>query len=234
MVQSTLGEFGLAGWPKTSGSRGIHIYIRIERKWDFQEVRRAGLALAREVERRAPELITTKWWKEERHGVFIDYNQNARDRTIAGAYSVRPTPDARVSAPLSWDEIDDCEPGDFTLATMASRLAASATVTRRWMGTQVHSRGCSSCRPDTSARGWAMRRGLRTTETARRASALRPRGDARPPPAHRNSDAHGKADAQAGLERWQARHAEASRISRPPTCWWTRCAAGSTPGHAFA
>ena len=123
VVRATLDDFGLVGWPKTSGSRGMHVYVRIERRWTFDEVRRAALALAREVERRAPALATSKWWKEERHGVFLDYNQNAKDRTVAGAYSVRPTPDARVSAPLTWDEVDACEPGDFTLATMPARFA---------------------------------------------------------------------------------------------------------------
>jgi bifunctional non-homologous end joining protein LigD len=122
LVHATLNDFGLVGWPKTSGSRGMHIYVRIERSWTFDEVRRAALALAREVERRGPDLATSRWWKEERHGVFLDYNQNAKDRTIASAYSVRPTADARVSAPLAWDEIDACEPGDFTLATMPSRF----------------------------------------------------------------------------------------------------------------
>ena len=123
VVQATLADFGLVGWPKTSGSRGMHVYVRIERRWAFDEVRRAALALAREVERRAPTLATSKWWKEERHGVFLDYNQNAKDRTVAAAYSVRPTPDARVSAPLTWDEVDDCDPADFTLATMPARFA---------------------------------------------------------------------------------------------------------------
>ena len=102
VVQAVLADFGLTGWPKTSGSRGIHVLVRIDRRWTFDQVRRAALALAREVERRAPELATSKWWKEERHGVFIDYNQNAKDRTVASAYSVRPKPDARVSAPVSW------------------------------------------------------------------------------------------------------------------------------------
>jgi DNA ligase D-like protein (predicted polymerase) len=123
IVHATLDEFGLVGWPKTSGSRGIHVNVRIERRWTFLEVRRAAVALAREVERRAPALATSKWWKEERHGVFIDYNQNAKDRTVASAYSVRPRPDARVSAPLTWSEIDSCNPADFTLATMPRRFA---------------------------------------------------------------------------------------------------------------
>jgi bifunctional non-homologous end joining protein LigD len=124
VAREVLGDHGLTGWPKTSGSRGIHINVRIEPRWTFVEVRRAALALAREVERRAPALATSKWWKEERHGVFIDYNQNAKDRTVCAAYSVRPRPDARVSAPLTWDEIAECDPADFTLTTMPGRFAA--------------------------------------------------------------------------------------------------------------
>ena len=123
VVQATLADYELCGWPKTSGKRGMHVSVRIERKWTHDDVRRAALALAREVERQVPALATSKWWKEERHGVFIDYNQNAKDRTVAGAYSVRPTPDARVSAPLNWDEVDAAEPGDFTLLTMQKRFA---------------------------------------------------------------------------------------------------------------
>ena len=123
IARDTLNDFGLTGWPKTSGKRGIHIYVRIQQRWTFDEVRRAALALAREVERRAPRLATSKWWKEERHGVFLDYNQNAKDRTIAAAYSVRPTADARVSAPLAWDEVAACDPRDFTLASMPARFA---------------------------------------------------------------------------------------------------------------
>ncbi|HXE80208.1 MAG TPA: non-homologous end-joining DNA ligase [Vicinamibacterales bacterium] len=123
VVRAALADVGLTGWPKTSGSRGMHVIVRIERRWTFHQVRRAALALAREVERRAPSVATSKWWKEERHGVFIDYNQNAKDRTVASAYSVRPRPDARVSAPLSWDEVDECDPADFTLKTMPARLA---------------------------------------------------------------------------------------------------------------
>ena len=122
VVHATLDDLGLVGWPKTSGSRGIHVLLRIRREWGFDQVRRAALALAREVERRAPTLATSKWWKEERHGVFIDYNQNARDRTVASAYSVRPKPDARVSAPVSWDELESCDPADFTLWTMPRRF----------------------------------------------------------------------------------------------------------------
>jgi DNA ligase D-like protein (predicted polymerase) len=123
IVRTTLSDFRLAGWPKTSGSRGVHVSVRIAPRWSFTEVRRAALALAREVERRAPGIATSKWWKEERHGVFLDYNQNAKDRTVAAAYSVRPTPDARVSAPVTWDELDVCQPEDFTLVTMLDRYA---------------------------------------------------------------------------------------------------------------
>jgi DNA ligase D-like protein (predicted polymerase) len=123
VASGVLKDFGLIGWPKTSGSRGIHIYCRIEHRWTFPEVRRAAVALAREVERRAPDIATSRWWKEERHGVFLDYNQNAKDRTIASAYSVRPTADARVSTPLTWDELPTCEPEAFTLSTVPSRFA---------------------------------------------------------------------------------------------------------------
>ena len=118
VVRAVLDDLGLIGWPKTSGSRGIHVNVRIHQRWNFNEVRRAAVALAREVERRAPAIATSKWWKEERHGVFIDYNQNAKDRTVCSAFSVRPRPDARVSTPLTWDEIDACDPADFTMKTM--------------------------------------------------------------------------------------------------------------------
>jgi len=122
-AKALLEEMGLVGWPKTSGSRGMHIYARIEQRWTFTEVRRAALAFSREIERRAPTLATSKWWKEERKGVFLDYNQNAKDRTTCSAYSVRPLPDARVSTPLVWAEIPDCEPADFTVLTVPRRLA---------------------------------------------------------------------------------------------------------------
>ena len=122
-VKSLLDEMGLCGWPKTSGSRGMHINVRIHPRWTFDEVRRAALALSRAVERRAPAIATSKWWKEERHGVFLDYNQNAKDRTTCSAYSVRPVPDARVSTPLHWREVPDCEPSDFTVLTIPKRFA---------------------------------------------------------------------------------------------------------------
>ena len=123
VAKEALESFGLTGWPKTSGSRGFHVYCRIERRWTFGDVRRAAVALAREIERRAPDKATSKWWKEERHGVFVDYNQNAKDRTVASAYSVRPVPDARVSTPLGWDEVPGCDPARFTIDTVPERFA---------------------------------------------------------------------------------------------------------------
>jgi DNA ligase D-like protein (predicted polymerase) len=122
VTREVLTDLGLVAWPKTSGSRGIHVYARVTPSWGFDDVRQAALAVAREVERRAPAIATSKWWKEERHGVFLDYNQNAKDRTVASAYSVRPTPDARVSTPVTWDELAACDPGDFTLRTVPERV----------------------------------------------------------------------------------------------------------------
>src|SRR5450432_2062448 len=122
-VKTLLEELGLRGWPKTSGSRGIHVNVRLQPRWSFNEVRRAALALSREIERRAPTIATSKWWKEERHGVFLDYNQNAKDRTTCSAYSIRPLPDARVSAPLTWLEVPDSNPADFTALTVPKRFS---------------------------------------------------------------------------------------------------------------
>ena len=122
-VNALLAEVGLRGWPKTSGSRGMHVNVRIQQRWTFSEVRRAAVALSREIERRLPKLATSKWWKEERHGVFLDYNQNAKDRTTCSAYSVRPLPDARVSMPLRWDEVEECDPADFNIVTAPQRFA---------------------------------------------------------------------------------------------------------------
>jgi bifunctional non-homologous end joining protein LigD len=122
-VHALLDELGLRGWPKTSGSRGMHVNVRIEPRWTFAEVRRAAVALSRAVERRAPALASSKWWKEERHGVFLDYNQNAKDRTTCSAYSVRPLSDARVSTPLHWHEVPDCDPADFTMFTVPQRFS---------------------------------------------------------------------------------------------------------------
>src|SRR5215831_14302877 len=122
-VRALLEELGLRGWPKTSGSRGMHVNVRIQPRWTFNEVRRAAVALSRAVERRAPAVASSKWWKEERHGVFLDYNQNAKDRTTCSAYSVRPLSDARVSTPLDWSEVPDCDPADFTMFTVPKRFA---------------------------------------------------------------------------------------------------------------
>ncbi len=130
VVREVLTDLGLVGWPKTSGSRGIHVYVRTHPRWGFSQVRGAAVALAREVERRAPKIATSKWWKEERHGVFIDYNQNAKDRTVASAYSVRPTQDARVSMPVTWEVLETCDPAEFTLATVPKLFAASGDAHR--------------------------------------------------------------------------------------------------------
>jgi bifunctional non-homologous end joining protein LigD len=124
VAREVLADYGLTGWAKTSGSRGIHVYARISPRWSFTDVRRSAVAVAREIERRAPDLATSKWWKEERHGVFVDYNQNAKDRTVASAYSVRPLPDARVSTPLTWDEVPGCDPSQFTIDTVPARFAS--------------------------------------------------------------------------------------------------------------
>ena len=216
VVRATLDDFGLIGWPKTSGSRGIHVYVRIERRWTFDEVRRAALALAREVERRAPGLATSKWWKEERHGVFLDYNQNAKDRTIASAYSVRPTPDARVSAPLDVGRgRRAASSADFTLATMPARFAAIGDRhARHRRACRARSSASSSCRRSRSARAWATRRGRRTTRSRRasRRACSRRSGAATPEsmPLIEIGRAPKKDDALAGLERWKARHPDAA------------------------
>jgi hypothetical protein len=211
VVQGALNEFGLVGWPKTSGSRGMHVYVRIERRWTFDEVRRAALALAREVERRAPALATSKWWKEERHGVFIDYNQNAKDRTVAAAYSVRPTVDARVSAPITWDDLDTCEPGDFTLATMPARFARLGDLHE---GIDGH---LGSLKPllELSARHeqdglgdapWPPQYKKQPGEPPR----VQPSRRATKHPLIEIGRAQRKDDALAGLAHWKARHPDAA------------------------
>ena len=212
IVRATLDDFGLVGWPKTSGSRGVHVYVRIERGWTFDEVRRSALALAREVERRAPALATSKWWKEERHGVFIDYNQNAKDRTIAAAYSVRPTSDARVSAPLAWTELDACEPADFTMATMPGRFAA---IGDRHAGIDGRPGRLDAllelaARHERDGLGdapWPPHYRKQPGEPARVGPSRR-----RTPtmPLLEIGRARRKEDALAGLERWRTRHPEAA------------------------
>jgi DNA ligase D-like protein (predicted polymerase) len=226
VVREALPDFGLVGWPKTSGSRGIHVNVRLHRRWSFPEVRRAALALAREVERRAPDLATSKWWKEERHGVFLDYNQNAKDRTVASAYSVRPKADARVSAPVTWEELAQCRPEDFTLRTMPARFAA---IGDRHAAIDEHP--CSldgllelSARQEAEGLGdapWPPHYAKQAGEPPRVQPSKRKVGAT--PGGRRVSTkplveigrAHKKEDALAGLERWKTRHPEAAAHLQP-------------------
>src|SRR3954451_15114657 len=217
IVHATLSDLGLVGWPKTSGSRGIHVNVRITPSWRFDEVRRAALAFAREVERRAPALATSKWWKEERHGVFLDYNQNAKDRTVAAAYSVRPTADARVSAPLTWDEIDDSNPEDFTLATMPDRFRAIGD-----RHAHIDDYPCSlepllelSARHEREGQGdapWPPQYKKQAGEPAR-VQPSRKRTSKHP--LIEIGRAEKKEDALAGLERWRTRHPDAAAYLEP-------------------
>ena len=225
VVREVLSELGLVGWPKTSGSRGIHVNVRLHRRWSFPQVRRAALALAREVERRAPELATSKWWKEERHGVFLDYNQNAKDRTVASAYSVRPKPDARVSAPVTWEELAECRPEDFTLRTMPARFAA---IGDRHAAIDEHP--CSleallevSARQEKEGQGdapWPPHYAKQPGEPPRvqpskRKTASTTGRRVSTKPLLEIGRAHKKQDALAGLERWKARHPEAAAHLEP-------------------
>jgi bifunctional non-homologous end joining protein LigD len=235
VAHEVLTDLGLVGWPKTSGSRGMHVNVRIERRWEFDQVRRAALALAREVERRAPKLATSKWWKEERHGVFVDYNQNAKDRTVAAAYSVRPTPEARVSAPLAWDEVAAAEPADFTLVTMPGRFAALGD---RHAGIDDAAGSLDallelSARQEREGHGdapwpphYRKQEGEppRVQPSKRRAPAGKepktPRTAAKPRRVSKHplleiGRAKKKQDALAGLERWKARHPEAAAHLEP-------------------
>jgi bifunctional non-homologous end joining protein LigD len=223
VVHAVLDDFGLIGWPKTSGSRGIHVYVRIEPRWSFDEVRRSALALAREVERRAPAIATSKWWKEERHGVFLDYNQNAKDRTVASAYSVRPKPDARVSAPLSWDELDACDPADFTLRTMPARFAevgdrhAAIDDARGSLERLLE----LSARHESEGLGdapWPPHYQKQAGEPARVQPSRAKKGAAggsgrrkSTRPLLEIARAEKKEDALAGLERWKERHPQAAQ-----------------------
>jgi DNA ligase D-like protein (predicted polymerase) len=211
VTRTVLEDFNLVGWPKTSGSRGMHIYVRLERRWGFDEVRRAALALAREVERRAPKLATSKWWKEERHGVFVDYNQNAKDRTVASAYSVRPTPDARVSAPLAWREVGDCDPADFTLASMPARFTKLGDL---HASIDQHPGSIEGLLDLFERQGlgdapWPPHYKKGPTEPAR----VRP--SRRKYPLVEIGRASHKEDALAGLERWKARHPKAAAHLEP-------------------
>lgn len=239
VTREVLADHGLVGWPKTSGSRGLHIYARVERRWGFSEVRRAALAVAREVERRAPTLATSKWWKEERHGVFLDYNQNAKDRTVASAYSVRPLPDARVSTPLCWDEVPDCEPADFTLRTVPARFAeigdpgagidaavgsleALLELSRRdeadgngdapWPPFYQKEEGEPPRVQPSKRRMWKPG----DVPPPPPAPGDKPRGRQPRVPLHTIARAQHKEDALAGLERWKARHPEVAALLQPP------------------
>jgi bifunctional non-homologous end joining protein LigD len=230
VVHAALGDYGLTGWPKTSGSRGMHVYVRIERRWTFDQVRQAALAFARDIERRAPALATSKWWKEERHGVFIDYNQNAKDRTIAAAYSIRPNQEARVSAPLAWDEVDTVDPRDFTLATMPARVAA---VGHRHAAIDAHA-GSLDALLELAARQAADGLGdapwpphyrkqageaprvapSRRRSTEKKAMAA-PRRRTPKHPLIEIGRAQKKADALEGVERWKVRHPDAAAYLQP-------------------
>jgi bifunctional non-homologous end joining protein LigD len=229
VFKQTLEDFGYRGFPKTSGSRGIHIYVRIEPKWEFPVLRRAGLALAREVERRAPELVTTKWWKEERHGVFIDYNQNARDRTIASAYSVRPTPDARVSAPLTWEELPGVELSDFTVETMPQRFEKLGDL-MAGIDDEAFSLDALielTAQQEREGQGdapWPPQFPKAKGEPKRvQPSRARKEDGAESPTGRRKSvhpliiiaKAQHKDEALAGLQRWKARHPDAAALLEP-------------------
>src|SRR5437763_8185365 len=217
IAKAVLEDVGLVGWPKTSGKRGMHIYVRIAQRWTFDEVRSAALALARDVERCAPQLATSKWWKEERHGVFVDYNQNAKDRTIASAYSVRPTANATVSAPLSWDEVASAEPADFTLATMPTRFAKLGD---RHEGIDeapgsLESLLELSVRHERDGLGdapWPPHFKKQRGEPPR----VQPsRARAAKYPLIEIARAKRKPDALAGLKRWKARHPKAAKYLEP-------------------
>ena len=222
VVREALADVGLVGWPKTSGSRGIHVNVRIERRWTFPEVRRAALALARDVERRAPALATSRWWKEERHGVFIDYNQNAKDRTVASAYSVRPRPDARVSMPLVWDEVAEVDAADFTLRTVPERFARDGDA-HEGIDDAAGSLEALlelSARHETEGLGdapWPPNYAKTADEPPRVAPSKRRMSTK---PLIEIGRAAKQPDAIAGLERWKARHPGC--LAAPP--------AGGRPG----
>jgi len=210
VVRDALADVGLVGWPKTSGSRGIHVYVRLERRWGFDEVRRAALALARDVERRVPDLATSRWWKEERHGVFLDYNQNAKDRTVASAYSVRPTPDARVSAPLAWDEVGTCELGDFTLRSFPERYAQRGDLEAEMDARPGSLEGLLDLARRHEAEGlgdapWPPHYRKQEGEAPRVQPSKR-----RDMPVVTVAKAAKKEDALLGLARWKERHPEAA------------------------
>ena len=227
VAQGVLADFGLTGWPKTSGSRGLHVYARIEPRWSFSDVRRAAVAVAREIERRAPDIATSKWWKEERHGVFVDYNQNAKDRTVASAYSIRPVPDARVSAPLTWAEVPSCDPSLYTIVTMPARFLAVGDPWEEMDSTagslepllELAARDEAAGLPDAP---WPPHYEKQTGEAPRVQPSKRRAGTVAPPapgqtagptgrrrstmPLIEIARAETKDEAMAGLERWKERH----------------------------
>jgi DNA ligase D-like protein (predicted polymerase) len=219
-VKALLEEVGLRGWPKTSGSRGMHVNVRIQPRWTFQEVRRAAIALSRAVERRAPALATSKWWKEERHGVFLDYNQNAKDRTTCSAYSVRPLPDARVSTPLHWHEVPDCDPADFTVLTIPGRFAAMGDPHANMDAAAGSLEQLLELAERDEAAGlgdapWPPH--FRKMEgEAPRVAPSRAKGKAKAPrmkmPLVVVANSPDKSAALAGLERWKSRHGEAAQL----------------------
>ena len=245
LTKEVLADLGMRGWPKTSGSRGVHVYCRIEPRWTFPEVRRAALALAREVERRAPDLASSRWWKEERHGVFLDYNQNAKDRTVASAYSVRPTPDARVSTPLSWDEVPGSEAEAFTVDTVPERFAelgdpfeqmddAADSLERLLELSAQHEEAGFGDAPWPPHFAKQAGEPPRVQPSKRRKASGKPeRQGVVPPPAPGKragptgrrrttmplievARAATEAEAREGLERWKQRHAEAWTYLAPP------------------
>ncbi len=217
-VQALLQEMGLRGWPKTSGSRGMHINVRIHPRWTFSEVRRAAIALSRAIERRVPSLASSKWWKEERHGVFLDYNQNAKDRTTCSAYSVRPLPDARVSAPLYWHEVPDCEPADFTVFTMPERFAAMGDPHAAMNGEPGGLEALLELAAKDDAAGlgdapWPPHFRKMEGEAPRVAPSRAKKAPARTKmPLITVANSPDKAAALAGLERWKSKYPEAAAL----------------------
>ncbi len=220
-VQALLDDMGLRGWPKTSGSRGMHVNVRTNPRWTFSEVRRAAVALSRAVERRVPKLASSKWWKEERHGVFLDYNQNAKDRTTCSAYSVRPLPDARVSTPLHWSEVPDCDPADFTVLTLPKRFAELGDPHAGMDETAGSLEKLLELAARDEAEGlgdapWPPHFRKMEGEAPRvapsRAKTARTKAPRTKMPLIVVANSPNKEAALAGLERWKQKHAEAARL----------------------
>jgi DNA ligase D-like protein (predicted polymerase) len=205
VAREVLEDHGLTAWPKTSGSRGFHIYARIAPNWSFRQVRLAAQTVAREVERRAPELATSRWWKEEREGVFVDFNQNAKDRTVASAYSVRATPDARVSTPLGWEEVANCDPADFTVATVPQRFA---DIGDPWAAMNESAGGLDRLLTLAEELGPAEKapKGARRDGSGRRRSMM---------PLIEIARTKTKDEAMAALDTWRERHPAAAERLQP-------------------